>query len=141
MFYKKNYGQNKCLVSRKRKKHNSKKQKDLTNKEFGNYEQKLDNFNAWTKQDASYAWDELKIQKAQLVLTRLKGGALFTSSYIIQWNLLKDHQSFENFYQLNKPFKNLCRPWILNFLTTIILELETSINLFSITNSISSRSF
>jgi hypothetical protein len=49
-----------------------------------------------------------KIQKAQLVLTRLKGGALLTSYYIIQWNLLKDHQSFENFYQLRKPLKNLC---------------------------------
>jgi hypothetical protein len=78
-------------VLRRRQKHNLKKLKDITNKEFGNCEQKLDNFNAWTKQDASYAWDELKIQKTQLVLTRLKGGALLTSSYIIQWNLLKDH--------------------------------------------------
>jgi len=59
MFYRKKYGQNKYLVSRKRKKHNLKKLKDLTNKEFGNYEQKLDNFNAWTKQDASYAMHEM----------------------------------------------------------------------------------
>ncbi len=87
MFCKKHYGQNKYLSSRRRQKHNLKKVKDLTNKEFGNYEKKVDNFNAWTKQDASYAWDELKIQKAKLVLTRLKGGAIFISSYIIQWNL------------------------------------------------------
>jgi hypothetical protein len=136
MFYRKNYEQNKYLVSRKRK-----KLKDLTNKEFGNYEQKLHNFNAWTKKDESYAWDELKIQKAQLVLTRLKGGALLTSSYIMQWNLLKDHHFFEIFYQLSEPFKNFCWPWILKKIDNYILELETSINLFSITNSIYSRSF
>jgi hypothetical protein len=46
MFYKKNNGQNKYLVLRRRQKHNLKKLKDLTNKEFGNCEQKLDNFNA-----------------------------------------------------------------------------------------------
>jgi hypothetical protein len=34
------------LLSRRTQKHNLKKLKDLTNKEFGNHEQKVDNFNA-----------------------------------------------------------------------------------------------
>jgi hypothetical protein len=46
MFYRNNYGQNKYVVSRRRQKHNLEKLKDLKNKEFGTYEQKLDNFNA-----------------------------------------------------------------------------------------------
>jgi hypothetical protein len=59
------------------------RQLDLTNKEFIN-EQKLNDFIVWIMHDASCAWDQLEVQRPQLVLSKLTGCTFQTFFYSIQ---------------------------------------------------------
>ncbi len=68
-----------------------KKQKDFKNKKLDN-EQELNIFITWTMHNTIMHENELKIQKSEVALARLRVDAVLISSYIIQRNFLKDHQ-------------------------------------------------
>jgi hypothetical protein len=65
--------------------------------------------------------------KGHNVLVRLRGGAFKTSTYTIQWNLLKIQRLFKNFNELSLlyyfiilPFISFCHPSVLNFFVDFI---------------------
>ncbi len=75
-----NFASNKCQGQNK---DTIMRQLDLTNKELID-EQKLNDFIVWIMHDASCAWDQLEIQRPQLVLSKLTGCAFQTFFYSIQ---------------------------------------------------------